>query len=184
MELEIENSNRLELNLPSFTCSSSHTTNICICLHSTTVYTQWRGAGLYRRRQVGLRCHTQGRAAFTDACVAARARTHTHTPAQAQIDPCIDKDVDLDGCRRACTGPRCCPLQMYSETEDGANDRVGGGISNSNGSAHMHAAFGAPTCRIVRHRWVGALSLPAACPGLGCWDRHPPPPPRIACWKP
>lgn len=79
--------------------------------------------------------------------------------------------------RRACTGPRCCPLQMYSETEDGANDRSGRG-GYSNGSAHMHAAFGAPTCRIVRHRWVGALSLPAAETWAG-WPTVAPPPHRM-----
>lgn len=84
------NSNCLELNLTSFTCSSSHTTNICICFHPTPVYTQWRVVSHYQSRQVGLDCHTQGRAALTNA------------RAQTQIDPWIDKDVDLDGCRTAC----------------------------------------------------------------------------------
>lgn len=57
------NSNCLELKLTSFTCSSSHTTNICSRFHSNTVYTQWRAACDHQSRQVGPHCHAQGRAA-------------------------------------------------------------------------------------------------------------------------
>lgn len=107
------------------------------------------------------------------------ARTHARTEAQARVDPCIDKDVDLDGGPdgvRACTGPRCCPLQMYSETEDGANDRSRGGFQLK--GEHARSV----PCTDVQNSEtpVGRCTFPPSSRDLGRLlgsARHRPPPP-------
>lgn len=98
--------------MTSLTCPRWHTNHLHH-FHSTTVYTHW-GVDCYYPVQAGIVivfwCHAQGHGAFFFFLC-----THIHN-----TNCYRDQTVDLQGYMTVyiCTGPRCCPLQIYSETHD------------------------------------------------------------------